>query len=155
LLWTGPADLDLRVEDPAGHQLSFILRECAGGGVLDVDCNSSPQEICKRPIENIYWPPGRAPEGVYRAPVVFFNPHQGVTSADYSLQVLLGEVVVGQTVGTVSKKETGSEVVDHRFVRNGPGGPRGGRGAELRFHPHDDRPLVLSRDSRELAAVLE
>jgi hypothetical protein len=117
LRWPGPADLDLRVEDPEGHDLSFIQRTCAGGGILDVDCNASPEEICRQPIENVYWPPGKAPEGVYRFLAVFFNAHEGVTAADYELQVLLGERVVERHTGHLTLEAGESEVFEFRFHR--------------------------------------
>jgi len=119
LLWSGPADLDLRVEDPKGHGLSFIERECEGGGRLDIDCNAAPEEICRQPIENVYWPPGKAPAGVYRFKAVFFNAHEGVTAADYQLQVLLGERVVERHAGHLTRESGETEVFEYLF-RRGP-----------------------------------
>jgi hypothetical protein len=117
LRWSGPADLDLRVEDPNGHELSFIQRRCEGDGVLDIDCNATPEEICRQPIENIYWAPGRAPEGVYRYKAVFFNVHEDVSTADYELQVLLGDQVVERRSGLLTRESGETEVFEYHYRR--------------------------------------
>ena len=66
LLWQGQSDLDLHVMDPADERLFFGNRTAASGGILDVDCNAGSGRLCDRPIENVYWPDGTAPEGRYR-----------------------------------------------------------------------------------------
>ena len=73
LVWKGTADLDLYVQDPNGEELSFVQRQSGSGGLLDIDCNAGPERICKHPIENVYWPEGSAPEGLYRYRVEFFR----------------------------------------------------------------------------------
>lgn len=66
LAWNGLSDLDLFVEDPAGACIFFGQRRSDTGGILDVDCNSGTDRLCERPVENVFWPPGAAPEGPYR-----------------------------------------------------------------------------------------
>lgn len=93
LVWKGTADLDLHVEDPSGEQLSFIQRETRSGGILDIDCNAGPEQICNHPIENVYWPEGSAPEGLYRYRVEFFRGVAG--DADHSTYISGHEVKRG------------------------------------------------------------
>jgi uncharacterized protein YfaP (DUF2135 family) len=94
LLWTGTADLDLYVQDPAGQRLSFANRRSDSGGVLDIDCNAGPKQLCRRPIENVYWPQGNAPPGRYLYSVHFLQAHDGKDIVHFEVQVLLGDTVV-------------------------------------------------------------
>ncbi|HSM02546.1 MAG TPA: FecR domain-containing protein [Acidimicrobiia bacterium] len=68
LQWTGPADLDLHVEDPFECVVFYANTSCESGGVLQVDiipgCSSSTTAIH---VEQIFWPEGGAPAGAYRA----------------------------------------------------------------------------------------
>ncbi len=66
LLWEGQSDLDLHVLDPGDQHIFFGSRTSASGGILDVDCNGGTGRLCTRPIENVYWPEGAAPDGLYR-----------------------------------------------------------------------------------------
>jgi hypothetical protein len=58
-------DLDLRVFEPNGEEVSWENADTATGGKLDLDsgqqCQPSPANA-----ENIFWPPGGAPSGEYR-----------------------------------------------------------------------------------------
>ena len=113
LIWSGTDDLDLHVEDPNGHQLYFLQRECEGGGILDIDCNASPEESCKRPIENVYWPEGEAPDGVYRYSAVLFNSSEAPKSVEFRLQVLVGKTVVHEESGRLTPSGRESETFEY------------------------------------------
>ena len=62
--------------------------------MLDIDCNARREEICRHPIENVYWPPNEAPEGIYRYRVEFFRSLEEEGDVSYELEVRLGETVV-------------------------------------------------------------
>jgi len=66
LLWEGESDVDLHVVGPDEEHLFFGNRSSTSGGVLDVDCNAGTGRLCDRPIENVFWPDGVAPDGRYR-----------------------------------------------------------------------------------------
>lgn len=111
LTWSGVVDLDLYVISPLGERLSFIRREVESGGVLDVDCNVRPDPtrvevegtswVCPLPMENIFWPRGAAPEGVYKYWLVLAEP-EGMTAADsYRLEVRHGRRVVRAHSGRI------------------------------------------------------
>lgn len=101
LVWSGQSDLDLHVQDPAGEGIFFGHRSSATGGILDVDCNSGTDRMCERPIENVYWPIGTAPEGRY---LVWVRAHAVVPAeapVDAELQILEGERVVVRRRGVL------------------------------------------------------
>lgn len=127
------ADLDLAVQEPDGPWLSFMSRTSESGGFLDVDCNASPYEICKHPIENVFWPEGQAPEGHYRYRVRLFQflpepvevvegeeplppPEPPKAPVPFTVEVLEGERVVNRYRGQVSRENREVEL-EHWFAR--------------------------------------
>lgn len=68
LLWNSQSDLDLVVRCPSGRQLDYRNpAEC--GGALDVDANTARGNLSGRPVENVFWPAGKAEPGVYEVMV--------------------------------------------------------------------------------------
>ena len=68
LLWNSPGDLDLLVRCPSGQQLDYRSpAEC--GGALDVDANAARASLSARPVENAFWPAGKATPGNYEIAV--------------------------------------------------------------------------------------
>jgi hypothetical protein len=93
LSWQNYNDLDLHCLDPAGEEISFQNRISRHtGGELDVDRNAQPPYTMS-PVENIYWPAGGAPGGLYRIFVVFYAPHGGPETTPF----LVRTVVQGRT----------------------------------------------------------
>ena len=92
---------------------SIFCRECEGGGILDIDCNASPEEICKRPIENVYWPEGEAPDGVCRYSAVLFNSSEAPKSVEFRLQALVGKTVVHEESGRLTPNGRESETFEY------------------------------------------
>jgi hypothetical protein len=105
LAWEGESDLDLIVQDPAGHCINFGSGTSPTGGLLDVDCNSGSGRLCPAPVENIYWPHGSAPSGRY----LFWAHAHALIPAEaplsYQLQVLRGTEVVRLIRGRVRKHQ--------------------------------------------------
>jgi len=89
LSWDTPTDVDLHVIDPFGCELYYgnetdigfgFSDECRGaGGELDLDSNagcgidSGYSEVGGIRNENVFWPPGAAPEGVYTVKVDYWS----------------------------------------------------------------------------------
>ena len=71
LLWNNTNDLDLHVIDPAGEKIFYGHKRSRSFGELDVDMNAS--SLTSKPVENVYWPVGKAPAGHYRVLVHLFN----------------------------------------------------------------------------------
>lgn len=105
LAWEGESDLDLIVQDPAGHCINFGTGTSPSGGLLDVDCNSGSGRLCPAPVENIYWPRGSAPSGRY----LFWAYAHALIPAEaplpFQLQVLRGTEVVRLIRGRVRKHQ--------------------------------------------------
>jgi hypothetical protein len=75
LSWNNYNDLDLHCIEPTGAEIWFgnrISRPTLGE--LDVDQNAHPPYTAS-PVENIYWPLGKAPPGLYKISIVFYSPH--------------------------------------------------------------------------------
>lgn len=117
LHWQGEADLDLHVVAPDGEHVGVVVpgyqptpEEAAAllrryraeqsgervpeGGVLDIDCNASPDRMCLRPIENAFWAPGTAPKGAYRFWALLFQRVEDGQAVDFVLEVRRGERIV-------------------------------------------------------------
>jgi len=103
LLWSGQEDLDLHVEDAKGGELWFLSPTSESGGILDIDCNGNPSSMCAHPIENVFWPKGKAPDGTYRYWVELFQPRTKLPDTTFRLQVLLGTEVVREHIGTLGR----------------------------------------------------
>lgn len=93
-------------------------RKAESGGELDVDCNSAPDRICVAPVENVYWPIGRAPEGGYTYWVELFQKQQVPHAVPFTLEVLRGETVVHREMGTVGLGTQESPRFEQRFARD-------------------------------------
>ncbi len=72
LRWDTFDDLDLHCVCPGG-EVWFSRKQCAGGE-LDVDRNAGGRET-RKPVENIRWPKGDAPEGRYQVYVQNYAFH--------------------------------------------------------------------------------
>jgi hypothetical protein len=72
LFWRNINDLDLHCIDPSNEEIDFQNKiSSRTKGELDVDQNAhGPYN--NSPVENIYWPFGAAPAGLYRIYVVFY-----------------------------------------------------------------------------------
>lgn len=79
LRWGSAADLDLAVTDPTGATVDFETRTSSTGGSLDVDSNAACDGSTSSGVENVFWPEGQAPEGVYTATVTYFDACGGAS----------------------------------------------------------------------------
>lgn len=138
LTWDGESDLDLYVVAPDGERIDFIHRTGASGGELDIDCNvtvaapgadpgeAAPVEYrklrCPQPIENVYWPKGRAPEGLYRVQVLLADATGARSEDGYRLDVRLGRRSHRSFEGKVLALETEPLSIEIAFpVETEPG----------------------------------
>lgn len=70
--WDVDSDVDLHVVDPAGEEIYYGNRTSSSGGQLDLDSNAACSLDHKR-AENITWPAGKAPSGIYRVLVDYWD----------------------------------------------------------------------------------
>src|SRR5262245_37299744 len=108
LIWFNTNDLDLHCIDPLNFEIFYhsTNRRSPTGGELDVDRNAACQRTTPEPVENIYWPQGKAPMGRYRVYLNFFQRCPGAPDeTTYKINVLHG----GQRKefeGTIRKADT-------------------------------------------------
>ncbi|MFP3090968.1 VWA domain-containing protein [Treponema sp. TIM-1] len=74
LLWNNRNDLDIHVVSPRQEEIFYGHPQDATGGFLDVDMNVHGETT--KPVENIFWAQGRAPQGRYRVFVQNFDYHE-------------------------------------------------------------------------------
>jgi hypothetical protein len=109
LIWEGFNDLDLHAYGPRGDHIFYRNRLGTSGGLLDVDANAACRwNMTERPVENIRWAAGTAPEGVYRFEVNHFaTPLHHAIRTPFRVEIAIGTEVytyhgeaalVGQTV---------------------------------------------------------
>jgi len=125
LYWQGEEDLDLHVQEPSGTAIYFQLRKAESGGELDVDCNSAPDRICRSPVENVFWPVGKAADGDYTYWVEVFEHPNAQPQIPFTLQVLRGQKVVHTETGILGVSVRSSQKYHYRFQR-GPLMAKGG-----------------------------
>ena len=78
LLWNGHSDLDLVVQCPSSQQLDY-QNPAACGGALDVDANTTREDLSDRPVENVFWPASRIAPGTYQI-AVRYSPRKDETA---------------------------------------------------------------------------
>jgi hypothetical protein len=118
VVWQGIADVDLHVLDPDTSALYFDRKTAPSGGVLDVDCNSGTDRMCDRPIENVFWPTGQAPDGLYDYEASLFQDF-GQGEIEVTLQVLVGGRPVRTHKGRLSKAHPQLGPFDYIYRRAG------------------------------------
>ncbi len=91
LLWSTGDDLDLRVTDPTGEEISYQRPQSASGGALDVDDRGGCDQQAETRVENVFWQDD-APQGTYQVVIDRFSACGQPTTA--FLTVKVGSVTV-------------------------------------------------------------
>jgi len=84
LIWNNRNDLDVHVITPRGEEIYYGNTKDSTGGMLDVDMNVRGEST--KPVENIFWGPGGAPQGTYRVIVQNYAFHESDKSP-YPFQI--------------------------------------------------------------------
>lgn len=116
VVWQGIADIDLHVLDPDLGVLYFDKKTSPSGGILDIDCNSGTDRMCDKPIENVYWPKGQAPDGLYDYEASLFQDF-GQGEIEVLLQVLVGGRPARTHRGRLSKENPTLGPFDYIYRR--------------------------------------
>ncbi|MDR1170752.1 MAG: S8 family serine peptidase [Prevotellaceae bacterium] len=91
LNWNNYNDLDLAVIDPEGNSVWYRNKRSPSGGFLEIDMNVSPRDS-RTPIENIFWQPGTAPNGVYEVYLWHYRQHEpNINDTPYKIMVKYGK----------------------------------------------------------------
>lgn len=104
LIWGDINDIDLHVVPPSKERIWYSHQRSRCRGFLDVDMNVSPP-YSKEPVENIFWPKRKAPEGAYQIYVHYFahnggpilTPIEVMLTIDGEAFILKNEVEKGST----------------------------------------------------------
>ena len=95
LVWNNQNDIDLHVIHTLGRQqehISFLRRRASTGGELDVDMNAGPP-FTLEPVENIFWPKGKAPPGTFEVYVDHYANYGARDPTAFEVAILVdGEV---------------------------------------------------------------
>jgi hypothetical protein len=91
LRWNNYNDLDLYCIDPQGETVWFKNKRVSSGGQLEIDMNVEYPDS-KKPIENIYWSNGGAPNGTYNVYLVYYKKHEpSINGTPYTIKVKYGK----------------------------------------------------------------
>ena len=96
LSWETFDDLDLHCIDPSGTRIYFKRRRSPTDGELDVDQNVDAP-LRNDPVEHIYWPNDRAPQGKYVFLVYFYNRRSTLGDVPFKLDVQIGDKLVSKS----------------------------------------------------------
>lgn len=109
LTWSGSADLDLYVTDPAGETVSYLNNSSASGGLLDVDCTGS----CPGGnSENITWE-GGGPSGTY---TFYVNYYSGTGTVPFNIIVRDNSQTIRTDTGSVAN--SGDDSSSFTYIKN-------------------------------------
>ncbi len=102
LSWENYNDLDLICVDPSGDVVWFDNKKVNNGGQLEIDMNVEPKS--NQPIENIFWPTGKAPNGTYDVYVLYYENHKSKSPLEtpFKLKVKYG-AKTEEHRGTINK----------------------------------------------------
>jgi len=114
LTWNFTNDLDLWVTDPAGEVIYYHHPTSLSEGLLDYDANADCLQISPQPVENIFWPPGKAPKGHYRVEVQYYKQCESLAHTGYQVRMLVDGAVT-EFSGTIQAQ--GDRQLIHAFVR--------------------------------------
>jgi hypothetical protein len=118
LLWNNVNDLDLHCIDPRGEEIYYANPRSASGGWLDVDANAG-FFFTKTPVENIFWPKGKAPRGKYQVYLVHYGSHGGADPTSYKINVLAGGKRT-EYAGQISRGDSKRLICDFEIGDSGP-----------------------------------
>jgi hypothetical protein len=99
LIWNNYNDLDLHVITPRNENIFFGHRRSRCAGILDVDMNAGGG-TSREPVENIYWPKGRAPYGKFKVAVHHYRNHGDPDPTQFEMRVIVDgkvEILSGET----------------------------------------------------------
>ncbi|MDR3173593.1 MAG: hypothetical protein LBU19_05020, partial [Treponema sp.] len=88
LIWNNRNDLDIHVVNPLQEEIYYAHSRDAAGGFLDVDMNVAGETT--KPVENIFWAPGSAPQGQYRVFVQNYQYHEKEEPTAFQVEIKNG-----------------------------------------------------------------
>lgn len=120
LSWETLDDLDLHCIDPSGTRIYFQNRRSTTHGELDVDQNVSAP-LREDPVEHVYWPTDKAPEGKYVFKVYFYTRRSKLAEVPFRLEVQIGDKLVKKAAtlsSAGSTDENGKVVFEFEYQKD-------------------------------------
>jgi hypothetical protein len=121
LSWNNYNDLDLIVTDPYNESVWFKNRRVSSGGQLQIDMNVEYPDS-KKPIENIYWQQGGAPNGTYNVYLLYFKQHENNAESPYKITVKHGNKTDEYT-GTINNEKEAIHICTFTLDNANPNNP--------------------------------
>lgn len=127
LIWKNRNDLDLHVVDPQGEEISFLWKESASGGWLDIDQNAACSSTVDDPVEHVRWKAGAVPNGIFHVYVNHYSNCGAPDPTEFHVEVKNGNKVASAD-GIIRYGD--AKALVHSFVRD----------------PHSDPPAIVKAD---------
>ena len=123
LSWTGAADLNLEVRDPAGRTLFWNSRSTDNGGSFGFDANGLCAVISENPEEAATWQPGFLPTGSYEIIIYYEQACDPLTATvPFSVDVVVDGVLSGTIRDTLTPGVLGQQNIYVARFEVGAGG---------------------------------
>lgn len=94
IAWDTIDDIDVHVMLKSGNiidGINWTRRIGRSRGVLDVDMNASPPYLHRQPVENIFWPFGSSPNGMFIVYIHFYRSWTGKTQVPVLVRIKSGD----------------------------------------------------------------
>ena len=120
LSWDNYNDLDLVCKDPKNERIWFKKRKSVSGGTLEIDMNVKYPDN-QKPIENIFWPVGKAPNGKYQISLIYYKRHIDQDLTNYKIHVNYGNKMkdyTGVINSTDKVKYIGGFILGNQKIKN-------------------------------------
>jgi subtilisin family serine protease len=92
LSWNNYNDLDLICTDPNDDYVWYKNKNVKSGGQLEIDMNVNYPDS-KSPIENIFWPTSKAPNGTYNVYLIYSKKHVESKETAYNVTIKYGDKI--------------------------------------------------------------
>ena len=99
-----------------GEEIYFRNKRSRCRGELDVDRNANPNKLTSTPVENVHWPKGKSPPGVFTVWVNHYARHGARDPTPFTVKIKLRNGSTERFYGRISHGEPKEFV--HRFVND-------------------------------------
>jgi hypothetical protein len=148
LSWDNYNDLDLVCIDPMNDTVWFQNKRSGSGGQLEIDMNANAMDS-KNPIENIYWPIGRAPNGTYHVYLIYYKKHIDINDTQFKITVKYG----GKTevfTGNIKREDNSMPVCTFTLESTNNSSPSSMKNKDKLIRERENLKKRLNRIDREL-----
>lgn len=122
IAWDTIDDIDLHVTYTSGNALfdmiNFMNRVGQStGGMLDVDMNANNTFLTNAPVENVFWPQNKTPNGYFTVYIHFYRSWTSNSSVETRIRVKYGDKILNQTMTAILGRSP-QQVLTFTFPEN-------------------------------------